>query len=221
VTVPARLAVVGLLSLGYVLGSHWLMTRDALSPWNAVGLITPMLAVAAFGTWRAGQHGRSLVLLALIAALVGQALTGVRVAPPLLYLGQHVGIHLMLALWFGSTLRAGEEPMIAVLAMRVHGQLSADMARYCRHVTLTWVLYFLGMAAVSALLFATAPFETWAVFANLLTPLSLVALFVGERAVRYRLHPEFERASLLDAVRAYGTTPAPQPAAGSPTEAGR
>lgn len=207
--VPARLAAVGLLSLAYVLGSHWLMTRDSLSPWNAVGLITPMLAAAAFGTWRAGQHGRSFVLLALIAALVGQALTGVRVAPPLLYLGQHAGIHLMLALWFGSTLRAGEQPMIAVMAQRVHGSLSADMALYCRHVTQTWVLYFVGMAAVSVLLFATAPFEAWAVFANLLTPLSLVALFVGERFVRYRLHPDFERASLLDAVRAYNAPQEP------------
>ena len=36
---------------------------------------------------------------------------------------------------------------------------------------------------------------TWAVFANLLTPLALVAMFVGEYLLRYRLHPEFERAS--------------------------
>jgi len=48
-----------------------------------------------------------------------------------------------------------------------------------------------------------APFTTWATFANLLTPLALVAMFVGEYLLRYRLHPEFERASLNDMIRAY------------------
>ena len=28
-------------------------------------------------------------------------------------------------------------------------------------------------------------------------------MFVGEHLLRYRLHPEFERATMLDAIRAY------------------
>jgi len=36
------------------------------------------------------------------------------------------------------------------------------------------------MAGVSLGLYAYAPFETWAVFANLLTPISLVLMFGGE-----------------------------------------
>jgi len=59
------------------------------------------------------------------------------------------------------------------------------------------------MAALSVALFALAPFRAWAAFANLATPLAMVAMFVGEYVLRYRLHPEFERATLAQAVRAY------------------
>ena len=31
----------------------------------------------------------------------------------------------------------------------------------------------------------------------------VVMLFVGEHLVRYRLHPEFERTRMIDAVRAF------------------
>ena len=54
------------------------------------------------------------------------------------------------------------------------------------------------MAAISIGLFLFAPFDAWALFANLLTPLAMVLLFVGEFLLRYRLHPEFERATLAD-----------------------
>ena len=66
-----------------------------------------------------------------------------------------------------------------------------------------WTVYFCAMAALSVAVHALAPFTTWATFANLLAPLALVAMFVGEYTLRYRLHPEFERASLKDMVRAY------------------
>ena len=44
-------------------------------------------------------------------------------------------------------------------------------------------------------------------FANLLTPLAMVLMFVGEYLLRYRLHPEFERATLAQAMRAYSRRP--------------
>jgi len=59
------------------------------------------------------------------------------------------------------------------------------------------------MALVSLALFAGAPFAAWSVFANLLTPIGLVAMFAVEYAVRYRLHPEFERIDMATAWRAY------------------
>ena len=70
-------------------------------------------------------------------------------------------------------------------------------------MTIVWSVYFALMAATSLLLFAFAPFDAWAVFANLVTPVAMVLLFVGEYLLRYRLHPEFERATLADAMNAY------------------
>jgi uncharacterized membrane protein len=198
-----RVIAIALAGLGYVLGCHWLMTRAEPSPWNAVGVLTPMLAAIAIGAWRGGQRGLGAVAALGVIALCGHALLGLHLAPQMLYVAQHAGIHLFLAIAFGSTLRAGHTPLIATLAARVHRKITADMAAYMRHCTLAWVLYFIAMAVVSVALYAVASFDTWALFANLLTPLTLVAMFIGEYVLRYRLHPEFERASLADAIRSY------------------
>ena len=119
-----------------------------------------------------------------------------------IYLAQHVAIHVLLAFVFGLTLQAGREPLVTALARRVHGGVTPAMAVYTRKVTVAWTGYFVAMAALSLALFPFAPFALWAVFANLLTPLAMVLMFVGEYLLRYRLHPEFERATLAQAMRA-------------------
>ena len=64
------------------------------------------------------------------------------------------------------------------------------MAAYTRKVTVVWSVYFVLMAALSiGAVPALAPFAAWAMFANLLTPLAMALLFVGEFLLRYRLHP--------------------------------
>ena len=198
-----RHVAAGLAGLAYVTASQWLMTRTPPSPWGAVALLTPMLAIVAVVTWRSGQRAISLLAAAALAALALKAELGGGLAPEHLYLAEHVAIHLFLAFTFGVTLRRGAQPLIARLAERVHDGLTPAMERYTRKVTLAWTVYFCAMAALSVAVHALAPFTTWAMFANLLTPLALVAMFVGEYTLRYRLHPEFERASLKDMVRAY------------------
>jgi uncharacterized membrane protein len=202
--------VVLLASIAYVLGMHWLMTRAGGSPWNVVGVLTPMLLAIAVGAWRSGQRLLGAIAALVVVGLCVQAAMGVAVSAAMLYLAQHAGIHLFLAVGFGSTLRAGHTPLITTLAARVHRELTPAMVVYTRNVTLAWVLYFVAMAGISLLLFAFAPFDTWALFANLLTPCSLVLMFGGEHLLRYRLHPEFERTSIADAIRSYrhtGKTP--------------
>jgi uncharacterized membrane protein len=198
-----RIVAIALASAAYVLGCHWLMTRAHESPWNVVIVLTPMLAAIAIGAWRGGQHWLGAAATLLIAGLCGQALLGVHVPTQLLYVAQHVGINLFLAVGFGSTLRAGHTPLISTMAARVHRHFTPEMAVYTRHCTLAWTLYFVGMALVSIALYAFAPFDTWALFANLLTPIALGVMFGGEYLLRYRLHPEFERASIADAIRSY------------------
>jgi uncharacterized membrane protein len=198
-----RIAAIALASLAYVLGTHWLMTRAGESPWNAVGVLAPMLAAIAVGAWRTGQRWVGAGAALAVAALCAQAALGAKVSASALYLAQHMGVHLFLAFGFGSTLRAGRTPLITTLASRVHERFTPAMAVYTRKVTLAWTLYFVAMAAVSLALYVFAAFETWALFANLMTPLAVVAMFGAEYLLRYRLHPEFERTTVADAIRAY------------------
>ncbi len=195
-------AIVGIGAL-YVGASHWLMTRAPASPWNMVGVLAPMLAAVALGAWRAGQHWLGAASTLLLAALCAQAVLGWQLEPGLLYMAQHVGVNAMLGVAFGSTLRAGHTPLISTLARRVHRNFTPDMAVYTRKCTLAWTLYFVGISAVSIALYAFAPFDTWAFFANLVSPLTVAVMFGGEYLLRYRLHPEFERASVADAIRSY------------------
>lgn len=199
----ARIVAIVLASIAYVLGTHWLMTQPHPSPWNVVGVLTPMLLAIAIGAWRGRQRLLGAIAALAIAALCAQAAMGIVIPTSKLYFAQHAGIHLCLALGFGSTLRAGHTPLITTLASRVHRALTPDMVVYTRKLTLAWVIYFLAIALISVLLFGVAAFDTWAVFANLVTPCSMVAMFVGEHLFRYWLHPEFERASLADAIRSY------------------
>ena len=199
---PRHVAVV-LAGLGYVIASQWLMTRTPPSAWSAVGLLTPMLVLLAIGAWRNGHRVWSLCAAAGIAALAFQAATGGGLAPERLYLLQYVAIHLALAVWFGSTLRRGRRPLISLLADRVHRGLTPAMETYTRKVTVAWTVYFVAMATLSLGVYAVAPFAIWATYANLLTPLAVVLMFAGEFTLRYRLHPEFERATMRDAIRAY------------------
>jgi|KBSMisStaDraftv2_1062788.scaffolds.fasta_scaffold203647_3 uncharacterized membrane protein len=212
---PARIVAILLASIAYVVGTHWLMTRGGGSPWNVVGVLTPMLLAIAVGAWRGGQHLLGAIAALAIAALCTQALMGIAVSSQMLYLAQHAGIHLFLAVGFGSTLRAGHTPLITTLAARVHRELTPAMLVYTRKLTLAWVVYFLVMASVSLALFAFASFATWALFANLLTPCTMVLMFGGEYVLRYHWHPEFERASIADAIRSYrhGSKPAPRDSA--------
>ena len=199
----ARAIGVGALAIAYVLGSHWLMTGAPASPWNAVVVVGPMLAAAALLAWQRRQRLLAALAAGATAALVVQAWRGDGLAVGSIYVGQHVAIHVLLAFVFGLTLQGGREPLITALARRVHGGLTPDMATYSRKVTVAWTAYFIAMAALSLVLYAATPFDAWATFANLVTPCAMLLMFIGEYVLRYQLHPEFERATLAQAVRAY------------------
>jgi len=199
----ARVIAVGVAAVAYVLGSHWLMTGAPASPWNAVVVVGPMLAAAAFLAWQRGRRLLATLAALAAAALIVQAWRGDGLAASSIYVAQHVAIHVLLAFAFGLTLQAGREALVSALARRVHGTLTREMEIYSRKVTVAWTVYFAAMAALSLALYAFAPFDAWATFANLVTPLAMLLMFIGEYLLRYRLHPEFERATLGQAVRAY------------------
>ncbi len=200
----AALAVLAALALlaSAVLG-HYLMSHAPQSPWTVVALLGPMALITTVWLWRSA-HRVAAVATVVALTLLALALGRGSIQAETLYVAQHAGIHLALAAWFWSTMRS--TPLIVQVAQRVHA-LTPDMKAYASRVTQAWVLYFVGMAAVSVALFAWAPFAWWSLFANVLTPLGVVAMFVGEYVLRYRLHPEFERVTMRVAIDAWRRGP--------------
>lgn len=207
-----RLAA-GVLAAGaYAVLSHWLMLHAAGEPWAVAALLGPLLLAAlAVALQRRQWHMLAALALAVIglAAVVARGGLG---DMNRLYVLQHVGIHLALCASFGATLLGGRLSLIGRVAEHVHGTLSPAMAAYTRAVTRVWTIYFAAMALVSIWIYATGAWSTWSLLANVLTPIVIAALFIGEYLLRYRLHPEFERTTLSAAVRAYSRrAQAPRP----------
>lgn len=195
------LAVVG--ALVYAVAAHLLMVHAAASPWTLLLILGPLVAVSAGVALRARQW-----LLLAAVGIVGVGLVilvprGELGDPTRLYLLQHAGSHAAMGVAFATTLRRPLS-LIGQLAQRVHPTaLTPDMVTYTRGVTLTWVVYFFGMAVASVLLHASGHREAWSLLASLGTPVLAVSLFVGEYFVRYWLHPEFERVRFTAAFHAW------------------
>lgn len=200
------MALLLLAGAAYAGMSHWMMLYHAAEPWAVGVLLGPLwltalgLAASRFGRWGLALTAAAGVAL-FVFVLQGQAGDTNR-----LYVFQHAAINALLGGWFGSSLRGGRLSLIGQFAQRVH-PLSPAIRAYTAQVTRIWTVYFALMVVASIGVYATLPFAAWSVLANLVTPVMVVGLFVGEHLLRYRLHPEFERTRMIDAVRAfYGST---------------
>ena len=203
-----RALAVALALAGYALLSHVLMVVAADRPWAILALLGPLLL--GVSTVALQQRHLPSVLACMVAASGLWAYVSAHESLHRiehLYVLQHVGIHLALGFLVGATLRPGATPLVSAFALRVHRVITPELMRYTRRVTWAWSLYFAAMVALSLVLFAAAPWWWWSAFANLLTPVAAVTLFVGEYLLRYRLHPEFERITLARALQAYRDTP--------------
>jgi uncharacterized membrane protein len=204
-----RIALAVLAMAAYTGLCHWLTSIHPEGVFSQATVLGPMCLVGVLGLWSDGLRLAAVLVALAVAALLGLCGSGV-LAVPWLYLAQHAGVNLALGWWFGRTLQAGRQPLISGLAERVHGELVPAMVTYTRAVTQVWTLYFLATAALSLLLFLAAPLAVWSFLANIITPAALALLFVGEYFWRYHRHPEFERVSLMDAVRAYQASAQPK-----------
>lgn len=200
---PWRLALGLAVVAGYMVASHLLMTHAPDAPWAVAVILGPLLLAAI--AWASQRRDlTSLVSVAVaITGLVGIVVRGGVQDVNRLYVLQHAGVHLTLGLAFAMSLRAPPgRSLIGLLASRIH-HLTPAMEHYTHAVTRAWSIYFLAMTAASLVVYAAMPWSAWSVFANLVTPLAAVLMFVGEHQLRYRRHPEFERVSLADGLRAW------------------
>ena len=198
-----RLAVGLPAAAGYALLAHWLTLQSAGRPWALAVLVGPVWGV---GVLVAARRRQWLALVALAAVAVAVAAIVARGGigdVNRLYVLQHAGIHLVLSATFALSLRPGRVSLIGGVATRVHGTLTPAMLAYSHRVTAAWAIYFVLMALLSVWVWAACSWAVWSLLANLVTPVAIASLFVGEYGLRYWLHPEFERATLMDAARAY------------------
>jgi uncharacterized membrane protein len=193
------LALVG--AVAYAVLCHALMTYAAGTPWAVIAVLGPLIGVTAALAARARQWLLVAGCVIVAAGLLVLVPRGGLGDPTRLYLAQHAGVHAAMGVAFAATLRQPLS-MIGQFAQRVH-TLTPAMVAYTRKVTVSWIAYFFGMAATSVLVHAFASREAWSLLANLLTPVIALSLFFGEYLLRYRLHPEFERVSIAEAIRAY------------------
>lgn len=211
---PWRLVAAGLGVTAFLTLSHWLTLHSAGRPWAIAAFLGPAWTVAlAVAASRRNVVGVAVLLATATVIGVVVALGGIGDVKRL-YVLEHAGIHLALFATFARTLRPGRLSLIGQVAQRVHGTLSPDMIRYTGRVTLAWTIYFVVMAFTSVVVFSAGDWRTWSLLANAVTPLAIVVLYLGEYLLRYRLHPEFERATLAQAARAYLSKDAPTGAAG-------
>lgn len=196
--------------MGYAWLSHVLMVHAAREPWAVLVLFGPLLLAVGGVAWQRRHKPAALAVAAGVAGVSWVVAHGGVDDVNKLYVMQHAGIHLALALGFSTTLGTATVPMITALAARLQ-RMTPSLAAYTRRLTWVWAAYFAGMALLSAVLYVLAPWPAWSFFANVLTPVSAAALFLGEHLLRYRLHPEFDRVSLGAAVQAYRSRSAPSP----------
>jgi uncharacterized membrane protein len=202
-----RLVAAGLALAGYALLSHVLMVLASDKPWAVAAVLSPLVLAVAGVAWQHRHLPTLLLCIAILGWLTWVGASGQAHSINRLYLLQHAGIHLALGCAFAYTLRPGATPLITALATRADAMMTAAKARYTRRVTTLWASYFGVMVALSLALYAWTPWWVWSMFANLATPVAAIGLFGGEHWLRYRLHPEFERTSMLQVLRAYRSTP--------------
>lgn len=199
-----RLALLAPFGLAYI----WLGHQASISSNPPLASLLIGLAPLAFSALLLAWQARSIWLVGLCAVCTGLILAHLdflTANAAWVYFIQHAGMHALLGLMFGRTLGGPDDKALCSKVAHVvfRDQLDAGYYRYTWWVTLVWTIYFGFTTLLSVLLFWLAPLEIWSVYANLLTPLIIGAIFAIEFAIRLRVLPRNLHASIAQTIRAY------------------
>jgi uncharacterized membrane protein len=106
--------------------------------------------------------------------------------------GCHTIAYISLLLWFSVSLRSGREPVITGFARRVRHEMPNAVMRYTRWATIAWCGFFTAQLTVSAALLFLASTSVWSMFVSVFNLPLIVAMVLGEfavRTVRFRHEP--------------------------------
>ncbi len=175
------------LIVAYLLTCHFAVTQNqpALQLlallFLGVGILLRGLFENSFFTWAMLAAVAVIVLTTYIFGLSKYALY----LPPVL---------LPLFMWslFFRSLMPARTPLVSAVAQEVRGELSTELYRYTRGVTVLWCLLFAALAVGSAMLPLLGSAELWSLFTNFLNYLIIAILFVAEFAFRQRRFSDLE-----------------------------
>ncbi|MBV8679513.1 MAG: hypothetical protein JO338_03595 [Aquitalea sp.] len=199
-----RLAVLALLALLYVL-LDYMASSSPQPPAYAVLLGAAPLTLGVLGAcWNSSFRWPALLLCLSGLLAIVLNLDALLAHAAWFYLMQHVGIMVGLGIMFGRTLGAHEDALCSRIARIAIAQpLDAAYFHYTWKVTLAWTLYFAISAMLSLSLFALAPLAYWALFAAVLTPVSLGLMFGGEYLIRQFALPDSPPFSIAQTIQSY------------------
>lgn len=203
-----RLIRVSALALG---GAAYLGVAFAASAMDRPPLLlviagmVPMAALAVAASWASRARYAALSACAIALVLLVLNLQRLQDHVAFFYFVQHVGAMGMLGLTFGATLWAGPERAFCsrIASFVMPGRLDADYLLYTWKVTLAWTLFFALSGAVSVILFFWGPVVWWSFFANVLSPILVGAMFVGEYGIRLVALPSRPHLNLSETIQAY------------------
>lgn len=199
----SRLAAVVVVSIGFAVLAHFAIAGGASSPLGAVLSLVPLLILGAWFVRRLRHAWLGYLAIALAVAGVWLFWSHLEKHFPDLFFVEHAGGNLLLALVFGRTLAPGREALCTRFARLIHGELEPRVRDYTRAITIAWTLFFAAMFAVSCMLYLGGLVAEWSLFANLVTPLLLVAMFLVEYAIRSWALPGHARVGILGGIRAF------------------
>jgi uncharacterized membrane protein len=198
-----RTALAVAASAAFAVAAHAAITHGPAAPAGALLALVPLGILLLALARRSTHRWTGVALIAAGAALAWLAYPALKVNFPSLFFVEHAGGQLLLAFLFGRTLTRGEEPLVTRFARAFHGELTREVERYTRGVTLAWTVFFTSLFALSCALYLTGMLDAWSLLANILGPVLVGAMFVVEYAVRHRVLPDLEHAGLLSGVRAF------------------
>jgi uncharacterized membrane protein len=167
--------------------------------------LLPLVVMALAAAWHSKVRWVAVPLCVAACAWAVVNLQMLRGHTAAFYFVQHVGAMGLLTITFGSTLWGGHDKALCsrIAAIVIPGPLEADYLRYTWQVTLAWTLFFVSCGSLSAALFFFGALDAWAIFANVVSPILIGVMFVGEYLVRQRVLPNRPHLSIAATIQAY------------------
>jgi len=205
--------LLGLLLIGYQILAHFITAADRLTAFGVAVMIVPVAGGAFWALWVELGARTACAALAGVLSLCAAAFAWWGLPSAALVYGlPHFSANLFLLWFFARTLRAGREPLVTRIALRLEGGALPEVMRgYTRRVTIAWSVFFAAQLVASLLLYAFASRTVWSLFINIVSSLLIPTMFVAEYGWRWVWHREHARGPVFAGADLFSDPPSAAP----------